>query len=66
MVTSYVGIWRPSRNVIENSVFWDVVLQDQVTDILKEYVAFIFRGSRYMDLKPMNMVTCSFETSKTA
>jgi hypothetical protein len=66
MVTSCVGIWRPSQSVIENSVFWDVMLQHRVIDILKEYVAFISKGSRYVDLEPMNMVTCSFQTSKTA
>jgi len=48
------------RSVIEDSVFWDVMLQHRVTDILKEYVAFIFKGSRYMDLEPVNMVICSF------
>jgi len=66
MVTSYVGIWRPSQSVIENSVFWDVNVAALVYDIKKEYVAFIFKGSRYMDLEPMNMVTCSFQTSETA
>jgi hypothetical protein len=53
------------KSVIEDSFFWDVMLQ-QVTDILKEYVAYIFMGSRYMDFEPMNMVTCSFHTSETA
>ena len=47
-------------SVIEDSVFWDVMLQHWVTDILKEYVTFIFKGSRYMDLEPVNLVTCSF------
>lgn len=41
-----------NRGVIEDSVFWDVMLQHRVTDISKEYVAFIFKGSGYMDLEP--------------
>jgi hypothetical protein len=53
-------------SVIDDSVFWDVMLQHWVTDISKEYVAFIFKVSRFMDLEPMKMVTCSFQTSETA
>jgi hypothetical protein len=54
------------KSVIEDSVFRDVILQHRVTDISKEYVAFIFKGSRFIDLESMKMVTCSFQTSETA